>query len=626
MAEISRRSFLRSSVLGAGAALILSGTSRVGRAVAAVAQKTTANMSIRRGTAGPGGYQTLEEAPALSRVVRTDLGTAAKTGRATCRTGVSGFVQFSDVHVVDHQSPLRVEWLDRYEDPTSLPTPGLLSSAYRPHEPLTAHVAEAMVQATNALTETPVLGLPVAFVIQTGDNSDNSQYNEVRWNIDVLGGGSITPDSGSPDKYEGVMASGDTHYWHPHGEIPSDQARTNHGFPTVDGLLDAARQPFTATGLNVPWYSVFGNHDGLIQGNFPTNNPVMNLIAVGPLKIMSPPAGFNQADAEAAVTSLNLDGLLGPILATPGAAKLVTPDANRRILNRKQVVDEHFTTSGSPVGHGFTTDNRTNGTAYYVLDEGDIRFVVMDTVNANGYADGSLTASQFAWIKTVVEEADDRLVIMASHHTSATMGNPFIATGGDTEQRVMGDALVAYLLTQPQVIAWVNGHTHRNEIIAHPAAGAGFWEINTASHIDFPQQARIIEVADNHDGTLSIFTTILDHAAPVTFDGDLQSPLSLASLSRELSANDWQLSGLEGEADDLNVELLINTPPGYATTATCPVDPTPTPTPTPTTPTPAPTAPQQDIGTPLRVRRRLTKKQRRRRRRRLRRLLRLAGN
>ena len=91
------------------------------------------------------------------------------------------------------------------------------------------------------------------------------------------------------------------------------------------------------------------------------------------------------------------------------------------------------------------------------------------------------------------------------------------------------------------MIAWVNGHTHRNEVIAHSAAAGGFWEINTASHIDFPQQARIIEIADNLDDTLSIFTTILDHLASAEFDGGLDSIDSLASLSRELSANDPQL-------------------------------------------------------------------------------------
>jgi metallophosphoesterase (TIGR03767 family) len=246
---------------------------------------------------------------------------------------------------------------------------------------------------------------------------------------------------------------------------------------------------------------------------------------------------------------------------------VVTRDAKRRILTRKQVIAEHFNTSGLPAGHGFTEENRTKGTAYYVVDKGPVRMVVLDTVNPNGYADGSLDPAQFTWMKQVIDSAADRLVVLFSHHTSGTMANPFVATGGDLNIRVLGSEVISYLLTKPQVIAWVNGHTHRHEILAHTSDVGGFWEINTASHIDFPQQARIIEIADNTDGTLSIFTTILDHAAEAEWDGDLDSPVSLAALSRELSANDWQLveSGTPG---DLNTELIVKAPPGFVA-ATC---------------------------------------------------------
>ena len=110
------------------------------------------------------------------------------------------------------------------------------------------------------------------------------------------------------------------------------------------------------------------------------------------------------------------------------------------------------------------------------------------------------------------------------------------------------------------MVAWVNGHTHRNQIIAQKRfLKPGFWEINTASHVDFPQQSRIIELVDNADGTLSIFTTMVDHAGPASHEGNLNNAVSLAALSRELSANDPQerSSGKTGAALDRNVELLV---------------------------------------------------------------------
>ena len=123
--------------------------------------------------------------------------------------------------------------------------------------------------------------------------------------------------------------------------------------------------------------------------------------------------------------------------------------------------------------------------------------------------------------------------------------------------------MTAYLLTQQRLIAWVNGHTHRNEVTAHSRGdgSGGFWEINTASHIDYPQQSRLVEVADNGDGTLSIFTTILDHAGPADAHADLSSTTALASLSRELSYNDPQRNtAATGVAKDRNTELLVKKP------------------------------------------------------------------
>jgi hypothetical protein len=78
-----------------------------------------------------------------------------------------------------------------------------------------------------------------------------------------------------------------------------------------------------------------------------------------------------------------------------------------------------------------------------------------------------------------------------------------------------------------------------------------------------------VEIVDNHDGTLSIFGTIIDSAGPLS-STDTSSPLALAGLSRELAVNDWQErvsapdaqghDGRRGAVTDRNVELLVAAP------------------------------------------------------------------
>ncbi len=460
-------------------------------------------------------------------------------------------------------------------------------AAFRAHETLTLHIADRVIAAARAVGRGPVTGLPYAFTVSTGDNVDNTQRNETRWFVDLLDGRIVTPDSGDLTKYEGVQDADattyDVHYWHPDG-TPSgkddDDFRALYGFPVVTGLLDAARAPFQATGVGTPWYAIFGNHDPLLQGNAPAYETVggtdvptgFATIATGPLKVVDLPAGLSPADAQRGL--IEQDPAVLTALAT-APARTVTADAARVPLTKSEFMAAMFDTTGTPVGHGFSQDNVSTGKGYYAFDSGThLRCVVLDTMNPGGYADGSLDPTQFSWLKEELAASDGtgRLVVIFSHHTSGTMSNP-VPSPDDTGPRIMGDEVVATLLAYKQVVLWVNGHTHRNDVIAHPGANGGFWEGNTAAHIDFPHQSRIVEIVDNLDGTLSIFCTLVDADAPLTVSSvaSYASPTSvrdLAALGRELGSNDPQnrtsatdlQGGRRGPVEARNVELLVAAP------------------------------------------------------------------
>jgi metallophosphoesterase (TIGR03767 family) len=538
-----------------------------GLSPSAAGAPTTLDRTLLRGPAGTGGFVQLITGAGEPHLVRADLGVAAKAGRQSRRTPLLTFSHLTDMHVVDAQSPARVEFLDRYND--TVPD-GPLIAAYRAHEFLSAHVVDTMAATVRDLGPGPVTKRSAQFAISTGDAVDNCQENELRWTIDLLdGGGTVRADSGDPSKWEGVADRDpryyDVHYWHPDGPPsgkPADLPMSKYGFPRVPGLLDAVRRPFKAAGVGVPWYAAYGNHDGLIQGNAPLNGP-FSKISVGRTKIIGLPSSINPLAFASAL-------LAGKPLPEGLPARTVTADPKRRVVSRQEVVAAHFTTTGSPRGHGFTSDNRSKGTAYYTFQASDqVLGIVLDTVNPGGLSNGSLDQAQFAWLKQQLSASRGRIVMIFSHHTVATMDNPTLAKG-EQGPRVLGPAVAALLLENPQVVLWVNGHTHRNAVIVHrkPGGTGGFFELNTASHIDWPQQSRLIELVDNHDGTLSVFGTIVDFAAPTPDVRKLDTPAQLAALSRLLAANDWQertghsatLDGRRGKASDRNVELLVPDP------------------------------------------------------------------
>ena len=407
--------------------------------------------------------------------------------------------------IVDEESPAR-----------SVRTDDLIAVSWRPQEAYSIHTLDATLQRINAIHESgKAKDRPVAFVLMTGDVIDLAQFNELQWFLDTMDGKTVTPDSGALD-----------------GPARSDNDALN------------PKLPYDATGLDpeIPWYTCYGNHDGLATGNFPIDRDLPNPEDwFAPLlPIVADTIGYHRLDPawDFMLPTADLSPAVvlgsGPPLR-PGtrqidldalAAGPIEPDPARRFLSKRDFIARHLASTGTPLGHGFTQRSLARGETWYStrpVPNVPVRLIVFDTVASGPHYGlplfyGALLREhleEFILPELEMTEAASEWVILASHHPSADFSLPFPAETVGTEE------FRAAVSRFPNVVAHLAGHTHRNR--ARIVAGTyPYLEIETGAIIDYPQEGRVLDLFIEPDGaSIRVESTMFSHAeAPTTFSAE----------------------------------------------------------------------------------------------------------
>ncbi|MBI4858606.1 MAG: TIGR03768 family metallophosphoesterase [Acetobacterium woodii] len=485
------------------------------------------------------GYGLWNYGPGIPHEKRLDLMDSSYNAVEIAQsTSLLNFFTMTDIHLTDKESPGQVPFYG-YKW-------GVISG-YSGIMLYTTHVLDAAVQTINALHQKKSFN----FGISLGDDCNCTQHNELRWFIDVLDGQLITPDSGVKDD-------------------------------PIPGPFNDYQDVYQAAGLDksIPWYQAIGNHDHFWMGMFPPDDYIRNTLVGDTIinlgNIFTSTEGINSRGyymgaLDGSTQYGNIVGA-GPEADFPAGAPTVPADPNRRSLLRNEWISEFFDTTSQPKGHGFTKENAAQGFACYSFEPNEqvpLKVIVLDNtqsdddpVGAHGTGCGSLDAKRYDWLVNELDQgqAEDKLMILATHipigATPESTGLNALMTWSD-DAAVTETDLLAKLHTYPNLILLVCGHRHLNMVTALKSPDEsrpelGFWEVETSSLREFPQQFRTIEIVKNSDNTVSILATNVDPAV---------KPGSFADVSRSYALAAQQIFGLPTENRSYNAELVVQLTP-----------------------------------------------------------------
>lgn len=427
------------------------------------------------------------------------------------------FFAITDIHITDKESPSQLIYMQPLNEHKF---EAGATSVYSPTMLYTTHVLDAAVQTVNALHKIT----PIDFGISLGDTCNSTQYNELRWYIDVLDGQVIYPSSGF-----------------------------HVGADSID-----FQKPYKAAGLDssIPWYQAIGNHDHFWLGSIPVDVGGLGqsytsdeVIALGNI-LANASDIYNTSTQQYYMGVIDGSTPNGEIIKTGKVGEFSSPpkvvaDPDRRSLSRTEWKEEFFNTSTSPVGHGFALvpANQEEGFACYsFVPKSDIpiKVIVLDDTQREDdgstsiHGRGFLDQARWTWLKKELADGDaaDQLMIIAAHVPIGVQPPAVFHGGYDTymdwfdnsadpsgmQNAVDFSGLLDELHSHPNLLMWIAGHRHVNTVKAFITDDElnpqrGFWHVETSSLHDFPQQFRMFEVNLNSDYTISIVVTNVDPTA-----------------------------------------------------------------------------------------------------------------
>lgn len=510
----------------------------------------------------------------------------------TKETKLLNFFAMTDIHLTDKEAPNQFIDLQRSNPESS----GKNSSIYSGVMLYTPQTFDAAIQTANALHQQD----PFDFFISLGDVCNTSMYNELRWYIDIIDGQVITPSSGA-----------------------------NVGDDSID-----YQKPFKAAGLDksIPFYQALGNHDHFLIGSFPVyenalgESFISDTVWSAPNELLEPdPAIFPALFDIRKIKDPNykhfyqgvIDGTspygtvihYGAVENYNSAPKIVA-DPDRRSLHRSEWIGEFFNTATSPKGHGFNLvssnpnfhlvpENERAGFACYSFvpkSKVPLKVIVLDDTQREDdgsfdiHGHGFLDATRWAWLQKELDDgqAANQLMIIACHIPIcvSNVGTELEWWLGDANSTIENACTITELVNKlqntPNLLMWIAGHRHVNAIKAFVSPDPtlpekGFWQVESSSLHDFPQQFRTFEIFVNSDYSISIEAVNVDIAVKEGTPAGTSRKYAIATqqiLHNDLSGNSKNYEKLT-LAPDVSLPTMDPTRPqsGVQTEGTGDFDP-----------------------------------------------------